>query len=255
MLAALACHDAVKVNQRLQPEQQRALVKDLFACDNPYFCPHRRPIIVTLTLADIEKAIETALKSGEIRLKIDPASPFDPVPFLLRWFARHRRDLPWRQERSIYRIWVSEVMLQQTRVETVVPYYRNFLVRFPSLTRLARAPLQDVLKAWEGLGYYSRARNLWRAARIVHDDFHGRTPENYDRFRELPGVGDYIAAAVLSIGRGLALPVVDGNVLRVVCRWQGISEDIRLPAAKRLVRSFLEKIIPEADTRAYSMKP
>jgi len=135
-------------------------------------------------------------------------------------------------------------MLQQTRVETVVPYYRKFLRRFPSLKRLAAAPLQDVLKAWEGLGYYSRARNLWRAARTVVANRHGRIPVEYDRFRELPGVGDYIAAAVLSIGRGLVLPVVDGNVLRVACRWQGIDSDIRLPAARETVRSFLQRVIP-----------
>ena len=138
-------------------------------------------------------------------------------------------------------------MLQQTRVETVVPYYRNFLRRFPTLKRLAAAPLQDVLKAWEGLGYYSRARNLWRAARLVVENFHGRIPVEYDRFRELPGVGDYIAAAVLSIGRGLAVPVVDGNVLRVVCRWQGIASDIRLAATRETVRSFLQRVIPADD--------
>ena len=137
-------------------------------------------------------------------------------------------------------------MLQQTRVDTVVPYYRAFLRRFPTLERLAAAPLQDVLKAWEGLGYYSRARNLWNAARLVREKFHGRIPERHGEFRRLPGVGDYIAAAVLSIGRGLPLPVVDGNVLRVACRWQGINMDIRLPATKREVHAFLEQIIPAA---------
>jgi A/G-specific adenine glycosylase len=137
-------------------------------------------------------------------------------------------------------------MLQQTRVETVVPYYRDFLLRFPTLQRLAAAPLQDVLKAWEGLGYYSRARNLWRAARRVVETFHGRIPGEYDRFIELPGVGDYIAAAVMSIGRGLAVPVVDGNVLRVVCRWRGIGDDTRLGATKEKVRSFLRRVIPAA---------
>jgi A/G-specific adenine glycosylase len=168
----------------------------------------------------------------------------DLVPPLLGWFARNRRDLPWRRRHDLYAIWVSEVMLQQTQVNTVLAYYRRFLRRFPNLQRLAAAPLQDVLKAWEGLGYYSRARNLWRAARMVAEDFHGRIPIDFDRFRELPGVGDYIAAAVLSIGRGLAVPVVDGNVLRVVCRWQGIDADIRLAVTKEKVRSFLQNIIP-----------
>ncbi len=167
------------------------------------------------------------------------------VPLLLHWFARVRRNLPWRRRHDLYSIWVSEVMLQQTRVETVIPYYHVFLKRFPTLKRLAAAPYPEVLKAWEGLGYYSRARNLWRAARRVVEKYHGRIPWDYDRFIELPGVGEYIAAAVLSIGCGLAVPVVDGNVLRVVSRWRGIDGDIRLPATRHTVRSFLERIIPD----------
>lgn len=167
-----------------------------------------------------------------------------PVAQLLRWFARSRRELPWRRRTDMYAIWVSEVMLQQTRVETVIPYYQGFLKRFPNLKQLAAAPLQDVLKAWEGLGYYSRARNLWRAAGIIQDKLHGRIPPGLAEFRLLPGVGEYIAAAVLSIGCGLAVPVVDGNVLRVVCRWQGIGTDIRRTATRRRVRSFLDEIIP-----------
>jgi A/G-specific adenine glycosylase len=171
---------------------------------------------------------------------------WDPLPLLERWFAGNRRDLPWRRRHDLYGIWVSEVMLQQTRVETVVPYYRDFLRRFPTLKKLAAAPLQEVLKTWEGLGYYSRARNLWQAAGHVVESFHGRIPVDPDRFRELPGVGEYIAAAVMSIGRGLAVPVLDGNVLRVVCRWQGIDSDTRLAATRLKVRSFLEGIIPAA---------
>ena len=174
------------------------------------------------------------------------AGSANPARRLERWFAGHRRDLPWRRRRDLYAIWISEVMLQQTRVDTVLPYYRDFLERFPSLARLAAAPLHDVLKAWEGLGYYSRARNLHRAARLVMDEFHGRIPAEYGRFRELPGVGDYIAAAVMSIGCGLAVPVVDGNVLRVVCRWQGITGDIRRPDTRDEVRTFLQRIIPPA---------
>lgn len=179
-------------------------------------------------------------------MKKDPRPAGDPAALLLGWFAVHRRDLPWRQNRSLYRVWVAEVMLQQTRVETVVPYYRRFLRRFPTLKRLAEAPLQDVLKAWEGLGYYSRAHNLWQAARLVRDNFHGRIPGDYGEFRKLLGVGDYIAAAVLSIGCGLAFPVVDGNVLRVVCRWQGIGTDIRRQSTREVVRAFLQEIIPPA---------
>jgi A/G-specific adenine glycosylase len=180
------------------------------------------------------------------RSKRKTGGAFDPVLRLSEWFARNRRDLPWRRCRDLYAIWVSEVMLQQTRVGTVLPYYRNFLKSFPTLKRLAEASLQDVLKSWEGLGYYSRARNLWRSARLVREKFHGRIPDEYGEFRGLPGVGEYTAAAVLSIGRGLAVPVVDGNVLRVVCRWQGIGEDTRLPATRRSVRSRLEAVIPAA---------
>lgn len=168
----------------------------------------------------------------------------NPVTLLLSWFGRNRRDLPWRRRHDLYSIWVSEVMLQQTQVSTVLPYFRDFLDRFPTLPKLAAAPLQEVLKAWEGLGYYSRARNLWRAARLVRDDLHGRIPENYPGFRQLPGVGDYIAAAVLSISCGQPFPVVDGNVLRVVCRWQGIGSDIRLATTKKQVHAFLSGIIP-----------
>jgi A/G-specific adenine glycosylase len=177
----------------------------------------------------------------------DPGGgPAARVAPLLRWFARERRDLPWRRRRDLYGIWISEVMLQQTRVETAIPYYRRFLKRFPTLKALAAAPLREVLKAWEGLGYYSRARHLLRAARIVAERHGGRVPAGYAEFRALPGVGEYIAGAVLSIGAGAALPVVDGNVLRVACRWRGFTGDVRLPATRRRVRAFLEGIIPAA---------
>jgi A/G-specific adenine glycosylase len=180
-------------------------------------------------------------------LKKTSGAALDPVPLLLRWFAAHRRDLPWRKNRSLYRVWLAEVMLQQTQVNTALPYYGRFFKRFPTLRRLAAASLQDVLKAWEGLGYYSRARNLWMAARQVLEKYHGHIPETYGEFHSLPGVGDYIAAAVLSIGCGQPFPVVDGNVLRVVCRWQGIGSDIRLAATKKRVHAFLSGIIPARD--------
>ncbi len=184
--------------------------------------------------------MNTGLKN--LNDNLHPAA--DPVRLLLHWFDRNRRDLPWRRRHDLFSIWISEVMLQQTQVNTVLPYYREFLKRFPALAQLAAAPLQDVLKAWERLGYYARARNLWLAARQVQENHHGRIPRCYDEFRKLPGVGDYIAAAVLSIGNGQSLPVVDGNVLRVVCRWRGIEGDILLAATKKKVRSFLSEIIP-----------
>src|SRR5512143_26439 len=136
---------------------------------------------------------------------------------LHRWYAHHRRRLPWRDTRDPYRVWVSEVMLQQTQVKTALPYYRRFIKQYPSLRRLARADLQAVLKLWEGLGYYARARNLHRAAGLVVRSG-GRVPDRWAEFRRLPGVGDYIAAAVLSIAFGRPHAVVDGNVKRVLAR-------------------------------------
>ncbi|BBO78260.1 hypothetical protein DSCW_56770 [Desulfosarcina widdelii] len=137
---------------------------------------------------------------------------------LLSWYTAHRRRLPWRETSDPYAIWVSEVMLQQTRVDTAIAYYLRFMKRFPTVNLLAQADLQEVLKLWEGLGYYSRARNLHRAAGIVVDRFKGAVPDDPSDFRSLPGVGDYIAAAVLSISFNQALPVVDGNVKRVLSR-------------------------------------
>ena len=142
---------------------------------------------------------------------------------LLAWYAANRRDLPWRRHNGAgpdpYRVWLSEVMLQQTRVETVLPYYERWLARFPTLQQLADAPLDDVLKAWEGLGYYSRARNFHRAVREVAERHGGRVPGDPTAFRALPGVGRYTAGAVMSIAFGRAVPVVDGNVRRVFARW------------------------------------
>jgi len=137
---------------------------------------------------------------------------------LIDWYLKNLRDLPWRHTNDPYRIWVSEVMLQQTQVNTVLPYYRKFFKKFPRLKHLARSKLQDVLKVWEGLGYYGRARNLHRAANVVLEKYNGTVPNTWEEFRQLPGVGDYIAAAVLSIAFGSSYPVVEGNVKRVLAR-------------------------------------
>src|SRR5205085_1237000 len=146
---------------------------------------------------------------------------------LLRWFAKARRDLPWRREpRHPYRVWISEVMLQQTRVEVVIPYYRRFLARFPPLASLARAPLDDVLALWSGLGYYARARNLHRAAKAAGR----RLPGTCAELRELPGFGPYTAAAVASLAFGEDVPLVDGNVARVLARVFRLRGDARAQA-------------------------
>jgi A/G-specific adenine glycosylase len=137
---------------------------------------------------------------------------------LLSWYGRNRRDLPWRRSKDPYRIWVSEVMLQQTTVKTVLPYYEAFLARFPTLTALAEEPVDEVLAAWSGLGYYHRARNLHRGAQHVAERHAGHFPQTLEAALAVPGVGLYTASAVLSIAHGLPLPVVDGNVRRVLSR-------------------------------------
>ena len=137
---------------------------------------------------------------------------------LLSWFGRHARDLPWRHDPTPYQVWVSEVMLQQTQVETVRGYYARFLARFPDVATLAAAPQEDVLKLWEGLGYYSRARSLHKAARIVVEKHDGSLPADVDALRRLPGIGPYTAGAVASIAFGIPAPAVDGNVRRVLAR-------------------------------------
>jgi A/G-specific adenine glycosylase len=149
---------------------------------------------------------------------------------LLAWFDRRRRDLPWRRSRDPYRVWLSEVMLQQTRVETVLPYFERFLARFPTVERLAAAPLEDVLAAWSGLGYYRRARQLHATARLVAAA--GELPRTLDGLLRLPGIGPYTAAAVASIAFGVVVPVLDGNVERVMARRLAIDTDPKTRAAR-----------------------
>jgi A/G-specific adenine glycosylase len=162
---------------------------------------------------------------------------------LLAWYGASRRRLPWRLTRDPYRIWVSEVMLQQTQVATAVPYYHRFLKRFPDLETLAQADLQEVLKLWEGLGYYARARNLRRAAALVRAEHGGRVPRSWEGFRRLPGVGDYIAAAVLSIAFEAPHAVVDGNVKRVLARLFAIEDAANSAAAKAVFREAAEGLL------------
>lgn len=164
--------------------------------------------------------------------------------FLLDWYEDHQRQLPWRKTNDPYKIWVSEVMLQQTQVKTVIPYYNGFIERFPDIDHLARAGSQSVLKQWEGLGYYGRARNLHRAARIIVDAFNGVIPDNWKDIRKLPGVGDYIASAVLSIAFDLPYAVVDGNVKRVLARMYKIGAPVNRTGSnkifKRTAAGFLD---------------
>jgi len=159
---------------------------------------------------------------------------------LLDWFEENHRDLPWRRTADPYRIWVSEVMLQQTQVRTVMPYYERFLARFPDLSSLAAAPLDDVLKHWEGLGYYARARNFHAAARALES---GVVPDDPDRFGELPGVGPYMRAAVMSIAFAHPLAAVDGNVKRVLARAFAVEDAVDRPAGARAVQAIADELL------------
>ncbi|HEX7055582.1 MAG TPA: A/G-specific adenine glycosylase [Bacilli bacterium] len=163
---------------------------------------------------------------------------------LLQWYSAGKRDLPWRRTNDPYRIWVSEIMLQQTRVDTVIPYYCRFLERFPTVQALAAAPEEEVLKLWEGLGYYSRARNLHKAARVVVENHGGIVPKDKEEMSRLPGVGPYTAGAVLSIAYDVAEPAVDGNVLRVLARFFGLADDIAKPAARKKFEALARTLLP-----------
>ncbi len=173
---------------------------------------------------------------------------------LVAWYKQYRRALPWRKTKDPYRILVSETMLQQTRVETVIPYYRAFLERFPSVFALAKANEADVLKMWQGLGYYSRARNLQRLAQEVVDRHEGRIPNDESRLCELPGVGEYTCGAVMSIAFDAPVPAVDGNVLRVMTRYLGIHLPIDKSSVRRQVRdvvaAWLQHVSPALLTQA-----
>ncbi len=164
---------------------------------------------------------------------------------LLDWFARSARDLPWRRTSDPYAIWISEIMLQQTRVQAVVPYYERFLSRFPTVEALAHAHLDAVLKLWEGLGYYSRARNLHQAARRIVAHFDGRLPATREALLSLPGIGRYTAGAIASIAFGRREPVVDGNVTRVLCRLFRIHDPPKDAAVQRKIWSLAGKLTPE----------
>jgi len=163
---------------------------------------------------------------------------------LLSWYDRHRRDLPWRRTSDPYAIWLSEIMLQQTQVATAVPYFERFIASFPDVRSLAEAPLDDILRAWAGLGYYARARNLHRAACIITARHGGLIPQNVEELRRLPGLGRYTAAAIASIAFGSPVPAIDGNVTRVVVRLTGLSGDPRLAAERRRIESFAERLMP-----------
>ncbi len=163
---------------------------------------------------------------------------------LLEWYQENKRDLPWRTTRDIYAVLVSEMMLQQTTVDTALKYYARFLERFPNVQTLALANEEAVLSAWKGLGYYARARNLHRIVKHVTDVHGGAFPDTLDGWRKLPGVGPYIAGAVTSIALGLPHAAVDGNVMRVFARLDGMHDDVMQPQTRRRVESRVKSLIP-----------
>ncbi len=164
---------------------------------------------------------------------------------LLEWHREiNQREMPWKEEKDPYKIWLSEIILQQTRVEQGKKYYHRFLEHFPRVEDLAAASLDQVLQLWEGLGYYSRARNLWATANFISKEYNGRFPKTYSELLQLKGVGPYTASAIGSFAYGLPLPVVDGNSLRVVSRFQASEQPIDQASGKNFVQSFLENTIP-----------
>ena len=162
---------------------------------------------------------------------------------LLAWYDENKRDLPWRRSKNPYHIWVSEIMLQQTRVDTVIPYYERFLDWFPTVESLAIAPEDRLLKAWEGLGYYSRVRNMQTAAQQIMSEFEGKFPSTYEGISSLKGIGPYTAGAISSIAFNLPQPAVDGNVMRVLARLFEVNHDIGNPSNRKIFQAMMEVLI------------
>ncbi len=171
---------------------------------------------------------------------------------LLAWFNQHRIDLPWRRNPTAYQVWLSEIMLQQTQIDTVIPYYMRFLENYPSIRKLADASIDEVLKMWEGLGYYSRARNLHKTAKIVAFEHDGQFPDTVEGLLKLPGIGRYTAGAIASIAFDVSAPILDGNVIRVFTRLQDIDDDVTQTATKNKLWAIAEDWVTETDAGDYN---
>lgn len=164
---------------------------------------------------------------------------------LVKWYRENKRILPWRDKGNAYYTWVSEIMLQQTRVEAVKPYFERFITELPDVESLADCPQEKLLKLWEGLGYYNRVRNMQEAAQTVKKEYNGRLPEDYQALLSLKGIGSYTAGAIASIAYGINVPAVDGNVLRVISRITESAEDISRQAVRKKIEQQLQEIMPE----------
>jgi A/G-specific adenine glycosylase len=171
---------------------------------------------------------------------------------ILNWYEKNKRDLPWRNTKDAYKIWLSEIILQQTRVAQGHDYYVKFVKHYPTVTHLAKASEHEVLKLWQGLGYYSRARNMHSAAQYIQKHFKGKFPKDYQSIRALKGVGDYTAAAITSFAYGLHYPVLDGNVMRIYARYLWIKEAINSTAGKKKLQHAAIKLLPKTDPGTYN---
>jgi len=171
---------------------------------------------------------------------------------LLNWYRKHGRAMPWREHPDPYAVWVSEIMLQQTRVETVIPYFEKWMKLFPDVKALAKASEQEVLNAWEGLGYYSRARNLYKAARIIASKFNGQLPRDLTDLRSLPGIGRYTVGAIASIAFKMDVPTLDGNLRRVFSRLYDVAEYADSPAGEKILWEYAAQNLPEGKAGDYN---
>ena len=184
---------------------------------------------------EIGKEVPVLLEDENLKKIADP---------LVTWYRENKRELPWREQISAYRVWVSEIMLQQTRVEAVKPYFQRFITELPDIQSLAECPEEKLLKLWEGLGYYNRVRNMQEAAKTVKDEYNGRLPEDYQALLSLKGIGSYTAGAIASIAYGEKVPAVDGNVLRVISRITESTEDISRQSVRRKIEQQVSQIMP-----------
>jgi A/G-specific adenine glycosylase len=207
---------------------------------------------MTQSADNVKRLSATGRRRSEARSRVLSARALAIRRALLRWFVAEARDLPWRRTRDPYRIWLSEIMLQQTRVETVIPYYQRFLKAFPTVRHLAAADQDRVLKLWEGLGYYGRARSLHKAARMIVTDHGGALPRTAEQWRQLPGIGPYTAGAIASIASDLAEPAVDGNVLRVLSRIFAMDDCIDDPATRRRITAIACELLPPKRAGAFN---
>jgi A/G-specific adenine glycosylase len=175
---------------------------------------------------------------------LDPKTKTELRRRLRNWFDSHQRDLPWRTDKTPYRIWVSEIMLQQTQVATVIDYFQRFVTRFPDVSSLASAEEAEILKLWEGLGYYRRARQMHAAAKLICEKHDAKFPLDFDQVLALPGVGRYTAGAILSISTDQRLPILEGNTIRLFARLMGLKTDPKTSANQARLWEFSESLLP-----------